>query len=148
MTASTTTSNSSRRIDAPVEGASSRDAGTATVRLGGDELSADPFQLFAAGVTDLQPAAVGRALHLHRQPEGPLDVRRQRPKLSALATNRAARLVGADPVLGLPHGQTARQHDLQTVLLAGNAVERDQRTRVAGGDGARADRGLHSGARA
>src|SRR3989442_8516182 len=138
MTASTTTSNSSRRIDAPVEGALSRDAGTATVRLGGDELSADPFQLFATGVTDLQTATVGRALHPHGQPEGLLDIRRQRPKLMAFAPNRAARLVRAHPVLGLPHRQTARQHDLQAVLLAGNAVERDQRTRVACGDGARA----------
>src|SRR5216683_7808143 len=98
MTASTTTSNSSRRIDAPVEGASSRDAGKATVRLGGHELSADPFQLFAAGVTDFEPATIGCALHPNRQPEGPLDVRRQRPKLSALATRRAPRLVGAHPV--------------------------------------------------
>src|SRR5260370_38214874 len=133
MTASTTTSNSSRRIDAPVEGASSRDAGTATVRLGGDELSADPFQLFAAGVTNLQTATVGRAPHPHGQPQGLLDVRRQRPKLGTLATNRSARLVGARPVLGLPHGQTAGQHDLQAVRLACDAVERAHSARVAGG---------------
>src|SRR5258706_4982708 len=103
MTARTTSSSVYGRIDAPVEGASSRDAGTATVRLGGDELSADPFQLFATGVTDLQAATVGCALHPDGQPEGLLDVGRQRPKLVALATNRAARLVRAHPVFGLPH---------------------------------------------
>src|SRR5260370_42333208 len=113
MTASTAASNRSRRIDAAVEGASSRDAGTATVRLGGDELSADPFQLFAAGVTNLQPATVGRAPHPHGKPQGLLDVRRHRPKLSTLATNRPPRLVGGRPVAGLPPGQTAGPHGLR-----------------------------------
>src|SRR2546423_2690885 len=103
MTASTTTSNSSRRMEETGEGGSSRDAVTATVRLGGDELSADPFQLFAAGVTNFKPAIVGRPLHPHRQPEGPLDVRRERPKLRALAPRRAPGTVSANPVLGLPH---------------------------------------------
>src|SRR5204863_7752210 len=102
MTASTTTSNNSRRIEAPVEGASSRVAGTATVRLGGQELSADPFELFAAGVTNLEPAAVGRTLHPNRQAEGPLDVRCECPKLRALAARRASGPVGTDPVLSLP----------------------------------------------
>src|SRR5438309_6749557 len=102
MTASTTTSNNSRRIEAPVEGASSRVAGTATVRLGGQELSADPLQLFVAGVTNLQPAAVACALDLHRQPEVLLHVRCQSSKLRALAPRRAPGPVGADPVLGLP----------------------------------------------
>src|SRR6266567_8182920 len=147
MTASTTTSNNSRRIEAPVEGASSRVAGTATVRLGGEELSADPFELFAAGVTNLEPAAVGSALHPHRQPEGLLHVRCQSPKLRALTPRRAPGPVGANPVLRLPDRQPEREHNLQAMLLAGHRVERDQRTRMACCDRASAHRGLDRGAR-
>src|SRR5439155_13424956 len=115
MTASTTTSNNSRRIEAPVEGASSRVAGTATVRLGGEELSADPSQLFAAGVTNLEPAAVGSALHPHRHPEGLLHIGCESSKLRALAPRRASGPVGADPVLGLPDSQPAREYNRQAV---------------------------------
>src|ERR1051325_10355709 len=99
MTASTITSKSSRMIEAPVEGASSRDAaagrvGTAIWVELVDELSAHPFQLLATGVANFEAAAVDGALHSHGQSKAALDVGGQRPDLRALGAPSAPRPVG------------------------------------------------------
>src|SRR2546428_81394 len=74
MTASTTTSASSRSSDEPAEvrGWSAATAGCwgAAMKFLGDELSADPFQLLLTRVTqlDLSPLETAADLHRHAEP--------------------------------------------------------------------------------
>src|SRR5258706_8524321 len=101
----------------------------------GDELSAEPLQLFAARVADLQPAAVARALEAYGQPDRGFDVRAERAELCRLAAcGRPLGAVRPHPVLRLPDGEPATEHDFESVLLCGGALEPDQRSRLPGAD--------------
>src|SRR5690242_21863006 len=105
MTASTATSNSSRMIEAPVEGESSREAVEGEVDRLGHELSADPVELLTTGIPHFEPSAIRGAREANRQPELHLQLCCQGPHRSTFAAAWAARPVGADPILRLPHRQ-------------------------------------------
>src|SRR5579859_3337650 len=143
MTARTMTSKNSRRRDMSGEG--SRGAALASCGCGaamnlGEELSADPLQLFAGRIAQLDLAAVQRAGELDRQSQGGLDVRCQGPNIRGRVTARAASWpVRANPVFGLAYRQMPRHDHLEAVLLRGLRLQRDQGARVARGDDAGGD---------
>src|SRR5256885_16198588 len=93
----------------------------------GDELSADPLQLFAARVADLQPTAVARALEANGQPDRGFDVRAKSAQLHRFAArSRSLRAIRPHPVLRLPDGEPAAEHDFEPGLLRASAPERAQ----------------------
>src|SRR5579885_1028209 len=104
MTARTTTSKSSRSNEDDVEGVESRVAADWRDAATGlrTELSADPFQLLATGILQLELAAHAGAAEAHGQAETRLDLRRERAQFRRLAPlPDPPRLVRAHPVLGL-----------------------------------------------
>src|SRR5947207_11317224 len=153
MTASTTTSKSSRSKLDEVDGADScvaagcRDKAIWECSRLADELSADPLQLLSARVADFQTASVARAFESDRQPKPGLDVRTEGAQLHGLTAGAGASgPVSPHPVLGLAHREPAAQDHLQSMLLRRRGLERDESARVAGGDRAGADGALHRGA--
>src|SRR3989441_7901007 len=113
----------------------------------GNELSADPFELFATRIAKLQLAAAEASGELDRHAETRFDVSGDRAEVGGrVAMVAAPRPIGPHPVLRLPDGQMLRDDHLQALLLGGLALERDERARVSRADHSRGDRGLYGGA--
>src|SRR2546423_13749072 len=69
----------------------------------GDELSADPFQLFATGIAKLERAAVEASAELDRNAEARFDIGGDRAQVGGRgAKPPATRSVRPHPVLRLP----------------------------------------------
>src|SRR5712664_3410034 len=105
ITASTTTSATSRSSDAAecsLVAAPAACSSCAAMRLG-DELSADPFELFPARIAQLQRPTVEAAAQLDWHAEARFDVGGDRAQLRRqVEMPPAPRTVGPHPVLGLP----------------------------------------------
>src|SRR5713101_1201148 len=147
MTASRTTSASSRRNEEPVEarGGLAATAGCCGAAMSlGDELSADPLQLFPTRVAKFDLSAVESACDFYRYADARLDAGGDVAELRGrVVARQATRFVRPHPVLGLTYGQPFCNHHLQAMLLRRLALQRDQRARVTGRDRARGDGGLH-----
>src|SRR3989454_6068477 len=151
MTASTTTSATSRSSEEPEErsvvAAPAACSWWAAMRFLGNELSADPFELFATRIAKLQLAAAKASRELDRHAETRFDVSGDRAEVGGrVAMLSAPRAIGPHPVLRLPDGQMLRDDHFQALLLRSLALERDESARVSRADHGRGDRGLHGGA--
>src|SRR5579872_1869552 len=120
MTASTTTSATSRSSEVAADvavGAAGAAWDWGAAISSGKELSADPFQLLATRIPELDGAPVQRALHLDGHAEARLDVGRDRSEVGGAIRDAASfRPVRPDPVLGLAHREVARDDDFQPVF--------------------------------
>src|ERR1700682_44404 len=149
MTASTTTSKTSRRSDEALdvaEGVGRAAPSWETAMDLGEELRADPFKLLAARIPQFDFSTIQTAGELDRKPNLRLDVGSDRTQLRCrIDSLLAPRSIGPDPVLGLTDRKMPRDHHLQPVLLRGLAFERDQGPSVSRGDDAGANSGLDSG---
>src|SRR2546428_14032089 len=94
----------------------------------GNELSADPFELFATRIAKLQLAAAKASRELDRHAETRFDVSGDRAAVGGrVAMLAAPRAIGPPPVLRLPDGQMLRDPHFQALPLRSPALRRAAR---------------------
>src|SRR6202022_192986 len=138
MTASTTTSTTSRRsVEAPdsMGGAVPAAPECGAAMSLGEELRAHSFKLLAARIPKFDPSAVETARELDRKADLRLDVGRDRAQLGGRVNSQLlARPICPDPIFGLAHGQVTRDHHLEPVFLRGLTFQCNYRPSMSRGD--------------